>query len=180
MAEHVPGRETQSDTGSGRPVSSWAVLGPALVAALGGFLFGYDTGVISAALLYIAPAFHLSDSLQQVVVASLLLGAIVGVLSGGAVVDAIGRRRAPLAAAVVFTIGALLSALSPGTAVLVTARFLLGVAIGASSLVVPTYIAELSPKEEAERHFLVQPGRLAAVGEGEIDHGEAERLVSRS
>lgn len=146
MAEHMPGRETEGDAGSGRRVSSWAVLGPALVAALGGFLFGYDTGVISAALLYIAPAFHLSDSLQQVVVASLLLGAIVGVLGGGAVVDAIGRRRALLAAAMVFTIGALLSALSPGTAVLVTARFLLGVAIGASSLVVPTYIAELSPK----------------------------------
>ena len=128
-------------TGRGRG----AVVVASAVAALGGLLFGYDTGVISAALLSIAPAFGLGDGMQQVVVASLLLGAIAGALAGGRVVDAIGRKRTLLLVAVVFTLGALLSAVAPDVAVLIAARVVLGLAIGASSLVVPTYIAEIAP-----------------------------------
>ncbi|HEV7897137.1 MAG TPA: sugar porter family MFS transporter [Planosporangium sp.] len=116
------------------------------MATIGGFLFGYDTGIISAALLYLAPAFHLSDTLQEVVVASLLLGAIAGVLTAGPLVDRVGRRRMLMAAATVFGAGALVSALAPNAAVLIVARFFLGSAIGTASLVVPTYIAEMAPK----------------------------------
>ncbi|NJC82545.1 sugar porter family MFS transporter [Planosporangium mesophilum] len=122
------------------------MLGPALVATIGGFLFGYDTGVISAALLYLAPAFHLSDTLQQVVVAALLLGAIVGVLVAGPLVDRVGRRRVLMVAAAVFAAGALASAFTPNAAVLIAARVFLGGAIGTASLVVPTYIAEMAPR----------------------------------
>jgi MFS family permease len=117
------------------------VFGAALIAALGGFLFGYDTGVISAALLYLRVDFHLSQELQQIVVALLLLGAVAGVLCGGPIVDRIGRRRTLLAAAALFMAGALTSALAPAVGVLIGARFFLGLAIGVSSLVVPTYIA---------------------------------------
>jgi sugar porter (SP) family MFS transporter len=124
-----------------------ALAGTSVIAALGGFLFGYDTGIISAALLYIAPEFHLSDTMQQVVVASLLLGAIIGVLIAGPVADNAGRRRSLLGIAVIFALGALGSGLAPGTSVLVVARFVLGLAIGAASLVVPAYIAEISPKD---------------------------------
>jgi sugar porter (SP) family MFS transporter len=123
------------------------VLGASAVAALGGFLFGYDTGIISAALLFITPEFGLSPGMQQVTVASLLLGAILGVLISGAVTDAVGRRRSLLAAAAVFTVGAAACAAAPGSGVLIGARFVLGLAIGSASLTVPAYIAEIAPKE---------------------------------
>src|SRR5207302_9346240 len=76
-------------------------------AALGGFLFGYDTGVISDALLYIGPAFGLGDTGKQVVVAALLLGALVGALIGGRLADGLGRKRTLVGAAVVFAVGAI-------------------------------------------------------------------------
>lgn len=142
-------------SGTGDRVSSRsrsrALLGTATVAALGGFLFGYDTGVIGAALLYLKPAFGLSSLMQQVVVASLLLGAIVGVLVGGVVVDAVGRRRTLQVAAAVFAAGALVCAVAPDVWVLVLARFVLGTAIGTSSVVVPGYIAEVAPRETRGR-----------------------------
>jgi sugar porter (SP) family MFS transporter len=144
MADHIAKRSASAPDTRARPL--WPILGPSLVAAIGGFLFGYDTGVISAALLYLSPAFHLSDTLKQVVVASLLLGAIVGVLVAGPLVDRLGRRRMLMVAAAIFAVGALVAGFAPSTAVLVGARFFLGVAIGTASLVVPTYIAEMAPK----------------------------------
>jgi MFS family permease len=80
------------------------------VAALAGFLFGYDTGVISDALLYIAPAFGLGDTGQQVAVAALLLGALVGAVVGGRFADAVGRKRTLVGAAI--TVGILASTAS--------------------------------------------------------------------
>jgi sugar porter (SP) family MFS transporter len=118
------------------------------IAALGGFLFGYDTGVISAALLFISSQFQLSDNAKQVVVASLLVGAIVGVASGGQIMDRVGRRHALFLASLVFTLGALVSAVSVSTTMLIVSRLVLGLAIGASSVVVPAYIAEIAPKEK--------------------------------
>jgi sugar porter (SP) family MFS transporter len=127
-----------------------------IIAALGGFLFGYDTGIISSALLYIAPEFQLSDGMQQVTVASLLLGAIIGVLVAGPFADTAGRRRALLWVAAVFAAGAVASAVAPGNGVLIAARFVLGIAIGAASLVVPAYIAEIAPKETRGRLVSLQ------------------------
>lgn len=115
------------------------------IAALGGLLFGYDTGVVSAALLYIAPAFGLSTVMKQVVVSSLLVGAIVGVIAGGPMSDGIGRKPTLWIVAVVFAGSTLVCAFAPNVEVLLAARFVLGFAIGASSLVVPTYIAEIAP-----------------------------------
>src|SRR4051795_2690962 len=89
-----------------------------IVAALGGFLFGYDTGVISGALLYIKPDFHLGNFGQQAVVASLLLGAVVGALCSGRLTDGLGRRVTLLIAAAMFAAGAIASALSPSAAAL--------------------------------------------------------------
>ena len=133
-----------------------AVLGASAVAALGGFLFGYDSGIISSALLFITPEFDLSSGMQQVTVASLLLGAIVGVLVSGAVTDAIGRRGALLGSAVIFTLGATGSAAAPDVVTLIGARFVLGMAIGASSLAVPAYIAEIAPKHSRGRLVSLQ------------------------
>ncbi|GAA2805760.1 sugar porter family MFS transporter [Saccharopolyspora taberi] len=135
-----------------------AVIGASTIAALGGLLFGYDTGVISAALLYIAPAFGLSDGMQQFVVASLLLGAIVGSIGGGPVVDRMGRKSTLVLVSIVFSVGALLSAAAVNAEILILARVLLGLAIGTSSLVVPTYIAEIAPP--ASRGRLVSMNQL--------------------
>lgn len=154
-----------------RPRSRLALV--TTVAALGGFLFGYDTGVISDAILYIAPAFQLGDTGQQVVVAALLLGALFGALLGGRFADGIGRKRTLVGAAVVFAVAALIAAFAPGVTVLVAARVLLGVAIGVSSAVVPLYLAEMAPPERRGRlvsvnQFLITVGILVSYGVGAL------------
>jgi len=141
------------------------------IAALGGFLFGYDTGVISGALLYIKPEFHLGNFGQQAIVASLLLGAVVGALASGPITDGLGRRRVLLVAAALFAAGAVASALSPSAGALVAARFVIGLALGASSTAVPLYLAETSPKEKRGRlvstnQFLIVVGILISYGVG--------------
>jgi sugar porter (SP) family MFS transporter len=108
-------------------------------------LFGFDTGIISGALLFIKQEFGLSAGLQQLVVGSLLLAAVVGALLGGPISDAWGRKRTLILAALIFGVGALVASFSPNLAVLVVARVLLGLAIGIASMIVPVYIAEIAP-----------------------------------
>jgi sugar porter (SP) family MFS transporter len=134
------------------------VFAASTIAALGGLLFGYDTGVISAALLYIAPEFGLTSETKQVVVAALLLGAVVGALGGGTVVDRLGRRRTLVLVSAVFTVAALGCSAATDAITLIAARVVLGLAIGTSSLVVPTYIAEIAPP--AVRGRLVSMNQL--------------------
>jgi len=113
--------------------------------ALGGLLFGYDTGVISGAILFITEDFGLSPFMQGAVVASLLLGAMLGAALAGPLSDRLGRRRLIMIAAVTFTIGALGAAAAPSAWALVAARFVLGVAVGCAALVVPLYLSEVAP-----------------------------------
>src|SRR5215217_2503706 len=141
----------------------------AAVAAMGGLLFGYDTGIISGALLFIADDFKLSDTAQQIVVASLLLGAVFGALFGGPLADRIGRRRAIMTAAAIFLIGSLASALATGATFLAIARFVLGLAVGGAGMVVPVYIAESSPSRVrgslvSLQQFLITVGILLSYG----------------
>ncbi|WP_406690274.1 sugar porter family MFS transporter [Saccharopolyspora sp. ID03-671] len=121
------------------------VLAVSAVAALGGLLFGYDIGVISGALLFIADDFALTPLLEGVVTSALLLGAAIGALTGGRLCDRLGRRTTLLIAAGVFVLGALGSGMAADTWTLVAARLVLGLAVGAASLVVPLYIAEMTP-----------------------------------
>ena len=135
------------------------------VAAAGGLLFGYDTGVISGALLFLAPEFGLGDAGQQVLVAGLLAGALVGALAGGWISDSLGRKKTLLGVAAVFLVGAVLSGLAPEVVTLVVARVLLGLSIGVSSVCVPLYIAEMAPKERrgllvSMNQFLITIGIL--------------------
>ena len=115
--------------------------------ALGGVLFGYDTGVISGALLFIPNDFKLSPFLQGAIVAGLLLGAMIGAACAGRLSDRLGRRKLIIIAAVVFTAGAILAAIAPSVAVLVAARFIIGLAVGSAALVVPLYLSEIAPTE---------------------------------
>ncbi|WP_432520708.1 sugar porter family MFS transporter [Kineococcus sp. SYSU DK006] len=117
----------------------------AAVSALGGLLFGYDTGIISSALLFLARDFDLSARAQEVVVSAILVGAMAGAVGGGALSNRFGRRRVVMVVAVVFGVGAVAAALAPGTASLVAARFVLGLAVGGASAMVPVYIAEMAP-----------------------------------
>lgn len=149
------------------------VVGASIIAAFGGLLFGYDTGVVAAALPYIADTFRLGDTMKQVVTASLLAGAVVGVIVGGPMSDRFGRKRSLTGVTVLYAVATLGSAISGDTAFLITSRAFLGVAIGISSLVVPTYIAELAPpanrgKLVSLHQFMVTVGILAAylVGYG--------------
>ncbi|MCW3066012.1 MAG: sugar transporter, partial [Solirubrobacterales bacterium] len=135
--------------------------------ALGGLLFGYDTGVISGALLFIPDDFKLTPFLQGAIVAALLLGAMIGAALAGRLSDRLGRRRLIIVAAVVFTAGALLAALAPSVAVLIAARFVLGLAVGSAALVVPLYLAEIAPTEArgaiaALNQLMIVAGILAA------------------
>ncbi len=118
-----------------------------LFGALGGLLFGYDTGVIAGALLFIKEDLGLSAFLQGWVVSSLLIGAMIGAATGGPLADTLGRRRLVLIAAVIFSIGAIGAALAHSATVLVLFRFVLGLAVGAASVIVPVYLAEIAPTE---------------------------------
>src|SRR5205085_6996075 len=115
--------------------------------ALGGLLFGYDTGVISGALLFIPNAFKLTPFVKGAVVAGLLLGAMIGAALAGRMSDRMGRRRLIIIAAVVFTGGALLAAFAPTIEVLIAARVIIGLAVGSAVLVVPLYLSEIAPTE---------------------------------
>ncbi len=122
------------------------VLRLALVAALGGFLFGYDTGVISGALPFIAKEVGGGEFNEQAYVGSLLIGAVAGAIISGYAADALSRRRTKIAAGCVYVAGALASSLSQTPAELIASRFVLGLAVGTASFVAPMYISELAPK----------------------------------
>jgi sugar porter (SP) family MFS transporter len=120
----------------------------AAITATGGLLFGYDTGVISGALLFIRQDFApLSPFVEGIIVSTLLVGAVVGALSGGPLSDRTGRRPTVLLAAVIFGLGALAVAFAPSVAFIIFGRFLLGLGVGLASMIVPLYIAEIAPAE---------------------------------
>lgn len=117
----------------------------AAVAALGGLLFGFDTGVISGAIPFFQRAFNIGNNWVEIITTSGLIGAVIGAMFSGRITDIIGRKKVILSAAVIFIIGALWSGASPSAQMLMVARFFLGIAIGVSSFSVPLYIAEISP-----------------------------------
>jgi len=123
----------------------------AAIAGLGGLLFGYDTGIIAGALLFIKTDFHLDSFQQGLVVAAVPIGAVVGAGIAGPAADRYGRRLMILLAAGVFIVGALASATAPGSEVLVIARIVIGVAIGLASAAAPVYISEVAPAESRGR-----------------------------
>lgn len=118
--------------------------------ALGGLLFGYDTGVISGAMLFIGKELHIATGSFEYgfITASVLLGAILGAAIIGPLSDRLGRKKLLLTAAIIFFIGAMGSGLAPDYALLVSFRVLLGIAVGGASALIPTYLAELAPADK--------------------------------
>ena len=116
-------------------------------AALGGLLFGYDTGVISGALIFIRTQFALTTFQQELVVSVVLVGAAIAALTGGRLADILGRRSMLLVTAAIFIAGAMVCAAAPSLNVLVTGRLIVGLGIGFSTSTVPIYISEVSPPQ---------------------------------
>lgn len=118
----------------------------AVIASLGGLLSGYDTGVISGALLFINETWILPDTLQGFLVSSVLIGAVIGAATNGILADIFGRKKIIMATAVIFILGSILCAFAPNVYVLILSRIFVGFAVGIVNFVVPLYLSEISPK----------------------------------
>ncbi|MBI5380349.1 MAG: sugar porter family MFS transporter [Opitutae bacterium] len=116
-----------------------------LVAATGGFLFGYDTAVINGANQYLKAHFNLTPTQEGIAGASAILGCIPGAMFAGFLSDRFGRRKVLFLCAILYAASGLLSAIPRTFVEFLVARFISGLGIGASSMICPIYIAELAP-----------------------------------
>jgi MFS transporter, SP family, arabinose:H+ symporter len=115
------------------------------IAALGGFLFGFDTAVVSGTLVYLEVQFELTSFMVGVVVSSALVGCMVGALFAGALSDRFGRKAMLIVSAVLFVVGALGTAVPSTVTLLILARWIGGVGVGVASMLAPMYLSEVSP-----------------------------------
>ena len=155
----------------------------ALLAGLGGLLFGYDTGVIGGAQLFIQKDFHLSSFSDEVLVAMVLVGAIIGSLLAGVLVARSGRKLAIVVSGALFMVGSIGATAAPGEAALDAARVVVGIAIGIVSVAAPLYVAEVAPADRrgsmvAIYQLAITIGIFAAYLVDEaFAHDEAWRLM---
>lgn len=147
------------------------------ISTLGGLLFGYDTGVISGALLSMRDDLHLSDVGEATVVSALLFpGAALGALLGGRLADRLGRKGSLLVCAGLFLVGAIACATAPNVAVMIVARIVLGLGVGAAATTCPLYLAEMAPAHRRGRmvtinELMIVTGQMLAFAMNAwIDH----------
>jgi SP family galactose:H+ symporter-like MFS transporter len=133
----------------------------AIAAALGGLLFGYDTSVISGAILFVRQQFHLTPVETELAVSVVLAGAAIGAGFAGSFGDRYGRKPVLIVNAVLFGVFAVLTGMANGLLLFLAARFVIGVAVGVASMLTPLYIAELAPPRI--RGALVTLNQLAIV-----------------
>ncbi|XP_034031726.1 proton myo-inositol cotransporter-like isoform X3 [Thalassophryne amazonica] len=115
--------------------------------ALGGFLFGYDTGVVSGAMLLLKKEMNLSALWQELLVSSTVGAAALSALSGGSLNGWLGRKICILVASFLFVVGSIVLGFAPDKTVLLVGRIIVGLGIGLASMTVPVYIAEVSPTD---------------------------------
>jgi major inositol transporter-like SP family MFS transporter len=163
QAKPARGSQSGAPAGATEPKKNF-LLKLTVISTFGGLLFGYDTGVISGALLYMREDLALSSLEEGVVVSSLLFGAAFGALLGGKVADSLGRKGALILCAALFFVGALGSATAPNVTFMVVSRIILGLAVGAASVTVPLFLAEMAP---AHRR-----GRIVTINELMIVTGQ--------
>src|SRR5699024_2240355 len=125
-----------------RTVRRWAI-----AITIGSFLFGFDTGIISGALLFIREDFDLSAFQQGLAVSVLLLGAVIGALGSGRISDRHGRRPLLAGLGAAFFIGVVAVTFAPAYWLLLLGRFVMGLAVGGVSATVPTYLGEMAPAQ---------------------------------
>lgn len=137
------------------------------IVTLGGFLFGYDTGIINGALPFLQQQFQLSPIAEGITTSSLTLGAAAGAVTVGQLVDRYGRRAVLFALALVFIAGSSGIAFAPSLGALIAFRIIVGLAVGAASAVVPLYLAEIAPADQrgaivTRNQFMIVTGQLLA------------------
>ncbi|MFI5382370.1 MAG: sugar porter family MFS transporter, partial [Tepidisphaerales bacterium] len=137
------------------------VIGIAAIAAVSGLLFGFDTAVINGALVFLREQFRLSELQTEVAAGSLLAGALLGAGVAGTLTDRFGRKKVLLAAAALFCVSSLGTALPQNLNQFIVARLAAGAAIGVASVLAPMYIAEVSPARIRGR--LVTLNQMAIV-----------------
>lgn len=118
-----------------------------IIGALGGLLFGFDTGVISGASSLIESSLRLTITETSFVTSAVLIGSCIGALGVGGLADRFGRKPLLFMASIFFIIGALMSAFAPDFGIMILARIILGLAVGSASALTPAYLAELAPTE---------------------------------
>ena len=118
-----------------------------IIGALGGLLFGFDTGIISGASPLIQKSLNLTIFQISFVTSAVLIGSMIGALSIGGLSDKYGRKVLLFIASILFIIGSLISAFAPNFIIIVIARIILGLAVGSASALTPAYLAELAPTE---------------------------------
>lgn len=139
--------EDVREAGTGTPRVTPILAATAVVSAIAGFLYGYDTGIISGALLQITDEFGIGSGWQSVIATGILVGAVIGALVGARLSERFGRKRTILIISAGFVIGTLLASISPTELTLALSRVLLGMAVGGATQTVPMFVAELSPPQ---------------------------------
>lgn len=145
-----------SELGAGSRVNLGFVASIVAVASIGGFMFGYDSGVINGTQEGLEQAFHLSKLGTGLNVGAILLGCAAGAFGAGRLADVYGRRSLMMAAAAAFVLSALAAGAAPTSAVFVAARILGGLGVGAASVLSPVYISEVTPASIRGRLSSVQ------------------------
>jgi sugar porter (SP) family MFS transporter len=143
LGEPIP--HAQETTAMNVPSSYRYLLKLAFIASLGGFLFGYDTAVISGTIGFVKEQFGLDSVMEGWYVSSALVGCIGGVSIAGFLSDRFGRRRVLLLSAVLFTVSAAGCAIAGSHAALIVYRLIGGIGVGIASMLSPLYISEISP-----------------------------------
>lgn len=139
------------------------------ISTFGGLLYGYDTGVVNGALPYMSreDQLNLSPFTQGLVTSSLLFGAAFGAIFGGRLSDRKGRRKTIISVAFIFLIATIGCSIAPNMEIMVLSRFILGLAVGATSVTVPAFLAEMAPAEKRGRlvtqnELMIVTGQLLA------------------
>ena len=158
---HSPSQPVALTDSTGERSSISYVILLSTIAAISGFLFGFDTAVINGVLLFFRKQFALTNLQTEIAASSLLLGCLVGAASASLLGDRYGRKKSLILAALLFAISALGSAVSNSVSFFAVARLAGGLAIGLASALTPVYIAEIAPA--SNRGKLVSLNQLAIV-----------------